>query len=129
MTMSLHHPGLSMTGRKKGKQKFRNAAEAQRARELEASWADLQKKWGVEVEDRRRKRALDAAPLSYSLSAPPGRETRHIPSRGNGLGSAAPAETKVYTGGNMLGISQMAKSNAVPVFDPDHITDIARMRR
>lgn len=129
MTMSLHHPSLSMTGRKKGKQKFRNAAEAQRARELEASWNDLQKKWGVEAEDRRRKRAMDAAPLTYSLSAPPGRETRHIPSRGDGLGSAAPSETKVYTGGNMLGIGQLHKSNAVPVFRSEDAEDIARMRR
>lgn len=129
MTMSLHHPSLSMTGRKKGKQKFRNAAEAQRARELEASWNDLQKKWGVEAEDRRRKRALDAAPLSYSLSAPPGRETRHIPSRGDGLGSATVAETKVYTGDKMLGIGQLHKSNAVPVFRSEDAEDIARMRR
>ena len=129
MTMSLHHPSLSMTGRKKGKQKFRNAAEAQRARELEASWDDLQKKWGVAAEDRRRKRAMDAAPLTYSLSAPPGRETRHIPSRGDGLGSAAPSETKVYTGGNMLGIGQLHKSNAVPVFRSEDAEDIARMRR
>lgn len=129
MTMSLHHPSLSMTGRKKGKQKFRTAAEAQRARELEASWNDLQKKWGVEAEDRSRKRAMAAAPLTYSLSAPPGRETRHIPSRGDGLGSAAPSETKVYTGGNMLGIGQLHKSNAVPVFRSEDAEDIARMRR
>lgn len=129
MTMSLHHPSLTMTGRKKGKQKFRNAAEAQRARELEASWADLQKKWGVESEDRRRKRAMAAAPLSYSLSAPPGRETRHIPSRGDGLGSATVAETKVYTGDKMLGIGQLHKSNAVPVFRSEDAEDIARMRR
>lgn len=129
MTMSLHHPGLSMTGRKKGKQKFRTAAEAQRARELEASWADLQKKWGVEAEDRSRKRAMAAAPLSYSLSAPPGRETRRIPSRGDGLGSATVAETKVYTGDKMLGIGQLHKSNAVPVFRSEDAEDIARMRR
>lgn len=129
MSMSLHHPSLTMTGRKKGKQKFRNAAEAQRARELEASWADLQKKWGVESEDRRRKRAMAAAPLSYSLSAPPGRETRHIPSRGDGLGSATVAETKVYTGDKMLGIGQLHKSNAVPVFRSEDAEDIARMRR
>ena len=129
MTMSLHHPSLSMAGRKKGKQKFRNAAEAQRARELEASWADLQKKWGVDADAKRQQRAMAAAPLTYSLSAPPGRETRHIPSRGDGLGSATVAETKVYTGDKMLGIGQLHKSNAVPVFRSEDAEDIARMRR
>ena len=129
MTMSLHHPSLTLTGKKRGKQKFRNAAEAQRARELEAGWQDLQKKWGVEAEAKKRQRALTAAPLSYSLSAPPGRETRHIPSRGDGLGSATVAETKVYTGDKMLGIGQLHKSNAVPVFRSEDAEDIARMRR
>lgn len=36
---------------------------------------------------------------------------------------------KVYTGTAMIGISQMSKSNAVPVFNTDHIMEIARMRR
>jgi hypothetical protein len=34
-----------------------------------------------------------------------------------------------YTGTKMIGIAQMAKSNAVPVFSQDEITNIARMRR
>ena len=37
--------------------------------------------------------------------------------------------TTQYTGSAMLGIGQMAKSNAVPIFDSSHIIDIARMRR
>ena len=37
MTMHLAHPSLSLAGKKKGKQKFRNADEARKARELEAS--------------------------------------------------------------------------------------------
>jgi hypothetical protein len=43
--MHLHHPSLSLNGKKKGKIKFRNAEEAHRARELEDSWKDLQKKF------------------------------------------------------------------------------------
>lgn len=34
-----------------------------------------------------------------------------------------------YTGTKILGIAQMAKSNAVPVFNENEIFDIARMRR
>ncbi len=34
-----------------------------------------------------------------------------------------------YTGKEMVGIAQMSKSNAVPVFSQQEILDIARMRR
>jgi len=35
MTMQLAHPALTSLGKRKGKQKFRNADEARKARELE----------------------------------------------------------------------------------------------
>lgn len=127
--MHLHHPSLSLNGKKKGKQKFRNAEEAKRARELEADWAKLQKKWGVEAEDRKRRRALSSEPLTYKLSTPEGRQTEKINSLGTGIGVATVSAPKVYTGDCMIGISQMAKSNAVPVFNYEHIIDVARMRR
>jgi hypothetical protein len=38
-------------------------------------------------------------------------------------------DIKVYTGENMVGIAQMAKSNAVPVFRTEDILDISKMRR
>ena len=70
-----------------------------------------------------------AEPLVYKLETPIGRtNTKHIPSRDSG-GVAILKPTQMYTGTEMLGISQMAKSNAVPVFNSDHIVDIARMRR
>ncbi len=78
MTMHLAHPSLSMGGKRKGKVKFRNSAEAQKARQLDAEWKELQAKWGVEAEEKKRKRALAAEPLTYSLSAPVGRETKRI---------------------------------------------------
>lgn len=37
--------------------------------------------------------------------------------------------TILYTGTKMVGIAQMSKSNAVPVFSNEEILDIARMRR
>lgn len=129
MTMHLAHPALSMGGKRKGKVKFRNAEEARKARELDASWAELQKKWGVEADEKKRKRAMSQPSLDYKLSAPVGRTTtNHIPSRVTEGGSTA-AVHKVYTGTKILGIGTMHKSNAVPIFSDEQAKDISRMRR
>lgn len=130
MTMHLHHPSLSLGGKKKGKQKFRNADEARTARELDASWNELQKKWGVEAEAKKRKRAMSAEPLSYNLSTPVGRtNTHHIKSLGGDNGVAALAPAKVYTGDKIKGIGTMHKSNAVPIFSNEQAIEISSMRR
>ena len=130
MTMHLHHPSLSLGGKKKGKQKFRNADEARTARELDASWNELQKKWGVEAEAKKRKRAMSAEALSYNLSTPVGRtNTHHIKSLGSDSGVATLATAKVYTGTKIKGIGTMHKSNAVPIFSDEQAIEIARMRR
>lgn len=128
MTMHLAHPSLTSIGKRKGKRKFRNAEEARKARELEASWADLQKKWGVDADEKKRKRAMAAPTLKYKLEIPEDRNTRHIPSVDTGGNSTAPIH-KVYTGTKIIGIGTMHKSNAVPIFSDDEAKDIARMRR
>jgi hypothetical protein len=127
--MHLEGPWLSMGGKKKGKPKFRNAEAKRQHEKLEQEWLELKKRHGAVQEEKKRLRALGADTLSYSLQAPPGRETKHIPSRGDGLGTAAMAEPKVYTGDKILGIGQLHKSNAVPVFRSEDAEDIARMRR
>ena len=131
MSMHLHHPSLSMSGKKKGKVKFRNAAEAQRARDLDASWKQILKAQGVEDEQRRRTRAMKAEPLQYNLSSAEDRaNTRHIPSRDTGhSGALRTKEIPKYTGTKILGIGTMHKSNAVPVFSSEEAHDIATMRR
>lgn len=130
MTMHLCGPALTTTGKRKGKIKFRNAAEAQQARDLDASWSKLKTDWGVEAETRRRARALRAEPLSYSLTAPPGRETQRIESRDTGhAGAVCSKEIPKYTGTKILGIGTMHKSNAVPVFSDEEAHAIATMRR
>jgi hypothetical protein len=129
MSMHLHHPSLSLNGRKKGRVKFRNADEARKARELDASWRELQKKWEVDAEDKRRKRAMKAEPLVYKLTGATDRAgTAHIPSRNTG-GNATLAAPKVYTGTKVKGIATMHKSNAVPVFSDEEAVEISRMRR
>ena len=131
MTMHLEGPWLSTTGKRKGKQKFASADHKRKAEQADADWKDLQKRWGVEADDNKRKRALTAPSLSghYSLSIPEGRSTAHIKSLGQDNGIAALAPAKVYTGTKVKGIATMHKSNAVPVFSDEEAVDISRMRR
>jgi hypothetical protein len=128
--MHLEGPWLSTTGKRKGKKKFASAEHARKARELDDSWKELQKRWAVEAEDKKRKRALTAEPLKghYSLTIPEGRSTSHIPSRDTG-GNATLKAPKVYTGTMVKGIATMHKSNAVPVFSNEEAVDISKMRR
>ena len=132
MTMHLEGPWLSTTGKRKGKQKFASAEHARKARELDQSWKELQKKWGVDAEAKKRSRAMTAPTLSsaYSLSIPAGRDTTaHIPSRSTEGGTATLPAPKVYTGTKVKGIATMHKSNAVPVFSDEEAKDISKMRR
>lgn len=130
MSMHLHHPSLSLAGKRRGKVKFRNAEEARKARELEASWKELQKKYELDAEAKKRQRAMAAQPLSYKLTTPPGRSTSHaIPSRNTGEGVATAKPTPQYTGTKMLGIGVMHKSNSVPIFSDEEAVDISKMRR
>ncbi len=129
MSMHLEGPWLSTTGKKKGKQKFASAEHARKAREQEESWKALQKKWNVEAEEKKRKRALTAEPLKYSLNSPNQRTTAHIPSRGDGSGNAVLKPNPVYTGTKVKGIGTMHKSNAVPIFSDEEAVAISSMRR
>ncbi len=131
MSMHLEGPWLSTTGKKKGKKKFASAEHARKAREQAESWEALQKKWAVEADDKKRKRALSADTLSssYSLKIPEGRNTTaHIKSRDTG-GNAVLKPSPVYTGTKVKGIATMHKSNAVPVFSDEEAVDISKMRR
>ena len=129
--MHLHHPSLSMSGKKKGKVKFRNADEARRARELDESWKAMQQKWGVEAENKKRKRAMSAETLTYDLGIPSGRlSSKHIPSRNTGeVGAVTHKPSPQYTGTKVKGIGTMHKSNAVPIFSDEEAVEISRMRR
>jgi len=131
LSMHLEGPWLSTTGKKKGKKKFASAEHARKARELDESWKALQKKWAVEDDDKKRKRALSAEPLkgNYSLSIPADRSTAHLKSKGDYTGNATLAPAKVYTGTKVKGIATMHKSNAVPVFSDEEAIDISKMRR
>lgn len=129
MTMHLAHPSLSMTSKRKGKQKFKSAEAKREYERLNQEWLELKKRHGAEEEERKRTRALKADTLSYKLSAPPGRETQRIQSRNTGDGIASTKPIPQYTGTKILGIGTMHKSNAVPIFSDDEAVEISRMRR
>jgi hypothetical protein len=126
--MHLEGPWLSTTGKKKGKKKWASAEAKRKAEFLEESWKALQKKWGVEAEEKKRKRGL-AADTWKPKSEPYRRETPKINSLPFTAGPCVKAPDKVYTGDKIKGIGTMHKSNAVPVFSDEEAQDIAKMRR
>lgn len=123
--MHLHHPSLSMTGKKKGKKKFRNAEQARLARELEESWNDLKKKWGVSKNAKK--------PVKNDVYQPKTNPRLEESRKYNSLVTTwAPCTKKpnpTYTGDKIIGIGTMHKSNAVPIFSDDAAKDISKMRR
>ena len=131
MSMHLEGPWLSTTGKRKGKQKYASSEAKRKAEQLDLEWKEIQKRWGVEAEEKKRKRAMSAEPLSahYSLTTPQDRSTAHIKSLNSGLGVATLQPAKQYTGTKVKGIATMHKSNAVPVFSDEQAVDISRMRR
>ena len=132
LSMHLLPPMYSTTGKKKGKKKFASAEHARKARELDESWKELLKRQGLELEEKKRNRAMSAGSLTstgYSLKIPEGRNTTaHLKSVDTG-GNATLSPPKVYTGTKVKGIATMHKSNAVPIFSDEQAVDIARMRR
>jgi len=129
--MHIEGPWLTTTGKKKGKQKYASSEAKRQAEQLDQDWKDLQKRWGVEADEKRRKRAMAAEPLTghYSLKIPEGRSTAHLKSLGQDNGVATLAPAKIYTGTKVKGIATMHKSNAVPVFSDEEAVDISKMRR
>ena len=124
MSMHLENPGLTMTGKKKSKQKFASAQAKRNSEQLAKDWEELQKKY----EPKKIVRKVFKQ-VSLSPNMPTQRQTRVIPSRVTPGGDCAAKEIKQYTGTEMLGIGQLHKSNAVPVFRTEDAADIARMRR
>lgn len=130
MTMHLEGPWLSTTGKRKGKQKFRNADEARKARELEANWKELQKKWGIEAEERKRRRALSSPEYKSKPVYYRGMNEPKPPSLNTWTtGAVSSKPSPIYTGTKVKGIGTMHKSNAVPIFTDEEAVDISKMRR
>jgi hypothetical protein len=134
MTMHLEGPWLSTTGKKKSKRRFASAAHAQKAREQQESWQAFMKKWDIKPNDRSRGTTIQKSSwvgpsVDSRVVVDPKRLTNHIPSLDTGAGVAVKKEVQQYTGDAMIGIGQLHKSNAIPVFSKEDAIDISKMRR
>lgn len=68
--------------------------------------------------------------LTLNLGVPSGRESPpKIPSVVTPGAWTSTKESQQYTGTKMLGVGQMHKSNAVPIFNHEAAEDVAKMRR
>jgi len=135
VSMHMEGPWLSTTGKKKGKKKFRNADVANRARQNAESWKAFLDKWDIKPDDNRtsrkniQKSTWVGPTVNSRVVVDPRRSTRHIPSLDTGAGIAVKKEVQQYTGTAMVGIGQLHKSNAIPVFSKEDAVDISKMRR
>ena len=127
MSMHLEGPWLSTTGKRRGKQKFRSAEEAQRARELAESWENLQKKYAP-VNKIKTKAAVKPWTSTPSVHV---RDTGPRPPSlpDTVLGAVASRQAPRYTGTLIKGIATMHKSNAVPIINDEQAVEVAHMRR
>jgi len=129
-------PMYSTTGKKKGKQKFRTAEAANRARRNAESWNEILEKYDAKVVVEKPKQVRTGSSKSvapyrndWRSRVDPSRLTDHIPSRDTGVSVAARPADKVYTGDAMIGIGQLHKSNGIPVFRQEDAVDVSKMRR
>ena len=129
MTMHLHHPSLSLTGKRKGKFKFASAEAKRRHEALAQSWENNLKQWQNMSKSVGFKPSVKS-PEALRPRIPPGRETKYIPSIDTGhKGAVSSKPAQMYTGTKIIGIGTLHKSNAVPVFSDDEAKDMAHMRR
>jgi hypothetical protein len=127
--MHLEGPWLSTTGKKRGKKKWASAEQKRKAEQLQEAWEAKLKAWGLEAEEKKRRRALSADVLTVTAKIPPGRETPYIASRDTGWVACTTAPNQEYTGTKVKGIGTMHKSNAVPIFSDEEAVEISTMRR
>lgn len=129
MSMHLHHPSLTLNGKRRGKQKWASAAAKKQHEELAQSWNNNMKQW-------QSMSKVSFAPKPSSAEAlrpkyPPGREPRkHIPSidsKQKGAISSKPVQ--MYTGNKVMGVTIVHKSCLQPVFNQQEAIDAASMRR
>ena len=104
-------------------------AHPQKAEQLDREWQELQAKWKTDISDRKRERGLKASVYKPPVN-PRVAEIKRFSSVDTGhKGAVTIKQPMQYTGDKIIGIAQMAKSNAVPVFNHQAIIDIGKMRR
>jgi hypothetical protein len=127
--MHLHHPSLTLNGKRKGKQKFASAEAKQKQLALQSEWEANQQKWAAMSKPTSKRVVFKSTQLSPTI--PTNRTSNnHIPSLDTGVtGPVTVKQSQKYTGDKILGIGTMHKSNAVPIFSGEQAQDISKMRR
>jgi hypothetical protein len=127
--MHLHHPSLTLNGKRKGKQKFASSEAKQKQLALQNEWEANQQKWAAMSKPITRRVIFKTTQLSPAI--PTNRTVNsHIPSLDTGItGPVTVKQGQKYTGDKILGIGTMHKSNAVPIFSDEQAKDISKMRR
>jgi len=92
-------------------------------RQLKSDWQALLAKYDVKPTRKIAKSKLPSDPVVVR------RETPNYPSLNSDVGSTGKKEPIQYTGDKMIGIGQLHKSNAVPIFQAEDAVDISKMRR
>ena len=118
--MQLANPGLTTTNTRKRKTKKNS-----RQLEAEQRHSEYLKSLGIhpdQLAEKKKGRPKKKMTVTSTMRMPDA-------SPESLRGVAAKPAPKQYTGDKMLGIGQMHKSNAVPVFRAEDAADIARMRR
>lgn len=109
--------------KKRTKVKYSSSEQKQKAIQLQKDWEDMMKKYDTKPA-RKIQRKVYTPPIAVR------RETPNYPSVDTGGNATKPVDSvKVYTGTKMIGIGQLHKSNAVPVFSSDDAKEISKMRR
>jgi hypothetical protein len=96
-----------------------------KARALKANWEEILKKYEVKPTNKKSdyRKPTDVRVMRS------GSDLSHIGSVDSGIGHAVKKASPVYTGDAMIGIGQLHKSNAIPVFSQEDAIDISKMRR
>jgi len=118
----------------KSKKKPKNTKKKQ---ELKASWDKLMEKWDVKpnkmvvakskTTGKNHSQNMVGNSYNWRDYVDPCRLTDDIPSVDTGVGLTPKKESPQYTGESMLGVGQLHKSNAIPIFKQEDAEDLAKM--
>lgn len=100
-----------------------------KARQLQAEWEELLKRHSAPLDRGAKALGLKPKAVNKKPSTPVVIPVETVKSLVTPGGSTALKSPNVYTGDSIIGLSQMHKSNIVPVFRKEDAIDIARMRR
>lgn len=128
MSMHLAGPGLTTTGKKKGKVKWASAAAKKNAALLEQNWATLMETTGkpTSVSTKKKFKITSVAP---QMSTARITESKKIPSLVTPGGECTKKDPVMYTGDKVLGIAVLHKSCLQPIFNQQAAIDVSKMRR